>query len=101
MDIGTTTEIVLITEPGMDMVTEPGIIQVPIMSAQRLICPAMQIGTAMEIGMRTTIDMGMEIAGWDTEVMGERAQEGAGNNECSGAALPLEQQTLKSKTTDK
>lgn len=87
MRIGPTTEIGVIMEPVMDIVMEPVITHTPIMSALRLICPAMQIGTAMEIGMRTTIDMGMEIAGWDTEVMGELAQEGAGNNECSGGCI--------------
>ncbi len=87
MRIGTTTESGAIMESVMDIVMEPVIIQTPIMSAQSLLCPVMQIGTAMEIGMRTTIDMDMEIAGWDTEVIGGQANEGAGNNECSGGCV--------------
>jgi hypothetical protein len=67
------TEIVLIVEPGMDMATELVIIEAPILSEQRPICPVIQIGTAIGIGLRTTIDTGMQIPGWDTEVMGGRA----------------------------
>jgi len=85
MRIGMTVEIVLIMEPGMDMVMEPVITQTLILSAQRLISPAMQTGTAIGIGLRTTIDTVMQIAGWDTEVTGGWGREDAGNNRIQGA----------------
>lgn len=78
------TEIVLIVEPGMDMAMELVIMQKPILSEQRLICPVIQIGTSIAIGLRTTIDTVMEIAGQDTEVMGGRVQDGPGNNDYTG-----------------
>jgi hypothetical protein len=51
--------------------------------------------------MLMTIDMVMEMDGRDAEIMEGWGREDAGNNRIQGATLPPDQQTLKSKTTDK
>jgi len=58
-------------------------------------------GKVMGIGTLRTIDMVKELDGQDTEIMEGWGQEDAGNNRIQGAIFPPDQQTLKSKTTDK
>ena len=63
--------------------------------------PIPDTAKVMEIATLMTIDMAREMDGQDEEVTAGWGREDAGSNRIQGATLPPDQQTLKSKTTDK
>ena len=63
--------------------------------------PVTDTGTVVEIGTLMTIGVIMEMDGRDAEIIGGWDREDAGNNRIQGATFAPDQQTLKSKTTDK
>ncbi len=60
-------------------------------------CPLPDTGMEVEIGMRTTINMVMEMDGRDAEIMEGWGREDAGNNRIQGAVWPPDQQNEKLK----